>query len=54
MSLGVIFNLNITSLDGNINGLTNLGLETFEGPCSPEDFIRYDLSLKDEKDIEII
>lgn len=52
MSIGVIFNLHLTALEGNINGVTNLGIMDLEGTIVAEDYKRYGVSMAEEKEEE--
>lgn len=48
-NIGVIFNPNLTKLEDNIKGLTNLGIMNLLGTCSIADYERYSVSLVDER-----
>lgn len=54
MSLGVIFDLRVTSLEGQVNGISNVGFTMLEGTMVSEDYKRYGVSLKDEKEDDLI
>lgn len=48
MGLGVIFNLALTTLETQVNGITNLGIMDLEGTIVSEDFQRVGVSLANE------
>lgn len=48
--LNILFNLGLTRLENNVNGITNLGIMDIEGTCSSDDFTRYSGSLADSVD----
>lgn len=48
MKLGVLFNLRVTALENQINGVTNLGYTELDGTIVEDDFVRYDKSLAEE------
>lgn len=50
MQLGVLFDLNLTALEGNINGVENLGIMDIEGTIISEDYRRYAVSMLEEKE----
>jgi hypothetical protein len=52
MGLGVIFNLTVTTLEGQVNGVTNLGIMDLEGTVVSEDYTRIGASLADENEEE--
>lgn len=50
MSIGVIFNLNVTQLEDNVNGVTNLGIMDLEGTVVTEEYRRFGVSMQEEKE----
>lgn len=48
--MNILFNLGMTTLENNINGMTNLGIMDIEGTCSSDDFTRYERSLAESVD----
>lgn len=52
MHIGVIFNLSLTALEGQVNGITNLGIMDLEGTIVSDDFKRYACSMADENEEE--
>jgi hypothetical protein len=48
--IGVIFNLSLTALEGQINGLTNLGITDLDGTVVSDDFRKYNCSMAEEKE----
>lgn len=52
MHIGVIFNLNLTALEGQVYGQTNLGILDLEGTIVSEDYQRLGVSMAEEKEEE--
>jgi hypothetical protein len=50
MGLGVIFNLTMTALDGQVNGISNLGIMDLDGTVVSEEYRRYEVSMADESE----
>ncbi len=47
---GILFNPTLTQLEGQVGGITNLGIQDLGGTASVEDWSRYGSSLADEKE----
>lgn len=50
MNMGVIFNLTVTALEGQVNGETNVGFSELEGTIVSEDYKRFGESMATEKE----
>ena len=54
MQIGVMFNLDITALENQINGQTNLGIIELEGTVVSEDYKRFGVSMAEETEDTLI